>query len=53
MRPELNSRTFGAATTAMLNLFRHGTLVGLEPVRVMFGGALTLIRPLIAEMFRP
>ena len=37
-----------AATTAMLNLFRHGTLVGLEPVRVMFGGALTLIRPLIA-----
>lgn len=35
-----------AATTAMLNLFRHGTLVGLEPVRVMFGGALTLIRPL-------
>jgi tRNA 2-thiocytidine biosynthesis protein TtcA len=37
-----------AATTTMLNLFRHGTLVGLEPVRVMFGGALTLIRPLIA-----
>lgn len=37
-----------AATTAMLNLFRHGTLVGLEPVRIMFGGALTLIRPLIA-----
>ena len=35
-----------AATTAMLNLYRHGTLLGLDPVRVMFGGALTLIRPL-------
>lgn len=37
-----------AATTAMLNLFRHGTLAALEPVRVMFSGALTLIRPLLA-----
>ena len=37
-----------AATTAMLNLFRHGTLLGLEPVRSTFGGVLTLIRPLIA-----
>ena len=36
-----------AATTAMLNLFRHGILLGLEPVRVMFGGVLTLIRPLL------
>lgn len=35
-----------AATTAMLNLYRHGILLGLEPVRVLFGGALTLIRPL-------
>lgn len=37
-----------AATTAMLNLYRHGTLRALEPVRVMFGGVLTLIRPLLA-----
>lgn len=37
-----------AATTAMLNLYRHGILLGLEPVRVMFGGVLTLIRPLLA-----
>lgn len=37
-----------AAVTAMLNLFRHGTLLALEPVRVMFNGALTLIRPLLA-----
>lgn len=37
-----------AAVTAMLNLFRHGSLLALEPVRVMFGGALTLIRPLLA-----
>ncbi len=36
-----------AATTAMLNLFRHGTLLALEPVRVMFGGVLTLIRPML------
>lgn len=36
-----------AATTAMLNLYRHGVLLGLEPVRVMFGGVLTLIRPLL------
>ena len=32
--------------TAMLNLFRHGRIEGLEPVRTLFGGALTLIRPL-------
>lgn len=35
-----------AVATALMNLFRHGTLLGLEPVREMFGGALTLIRPL-------
>ncbi len=35
-----------AATTAMMNLFRHGTLAGLEPVREMFDGVLTIIRPL-------
>lgn len=35
-----------AAATALMNVFRHGTLLGLEPVREMFGGALTLIRPL-------
>ena len=35
-----------AVATAMMNLFRHGTLLGLEPVREMFDGALTLIRPL-------
>jgi len=36
-----------AATTAMLNLYRHGILLALEPVRVMFGGVLTLTRPLL------
>lgn len=34
------------AHTAMLNLFRHGHVEGLQPVRPMFGGMLTLIRPL-------
>jgi tRNA 2-thiocytidine biosynthesis protein TtcA len=34
------------AHTAMLNLFRHGRVEGLQPVRPLFGGVLVLIRPL-------